>query len=516
MDLAWIITTCLFLIVLGLLIKYITYMSSEHGTFKKMGVPSLSPLPVFGNFLREMRIGPVAFQEELYKKYNTEKVYGYYSTRTPVLFIRDLDMIRDISVKHFANFVNRRQFQLDEPLDHMLSMLQDDHWKNVRNTVSPTFSTGKLRRMFHHISGSARTLVEHLRDKKVAGQAVELKHVASCYTMDCIASTGFGVEINSLNEGENDFVAKAKAIMGAPGPVIFANFFFPFMNKKWDKIGINLFAKDAVNFFSSFVDDALKNRKEAANNSLPKRNDFLQLLLESEGESTTDNDNMSRDEAKELKTASGRKPLSHNDIQGQAIIFLLAGYDTVSTVLGFTLFLLARNPECCKRLQQEIDDKLGKKTPSYDNMQDFTYMDMCLNEAMRLYPPGFQLDRVCNEDIDIGGVHIPKGMVVSFPMFAIHRDPAIWADPLSFDPERFSQENKSDRHPFAHLPFGQGPRNCIGMRLALLEIKVALSAILQEMTPVTCSKTVVPVRLKFFQMVAEDGLWVKMADRFDQ
>ncbi|KAK3789005.1 hypothetical protein RRG08_039613, partial [Elysia crispata] len=198
---------------------------------------------------------------------------------------------------------------------------------------------------------------------------------------------------------------------------------------------------------------------------------------------------------------------------GQAFIFLLAGYDTVSTVMSFTLFLLAENPDCCSRLQQEIDEKLGKCMPTYENMQDLTYMDMCLNEAMRLYPIGFQLDRVCNEDIVVCGVHIPKGMTVSFPVFSIHRDPDIWPDPMKFDPDRFSPENKLQRHPYAHLPFGQGPRNCIGMRLALLEIKVALCAILQEMTPVVCSKTVSAVRLKFFQMTAEDGLWIKMADR---
>ncbi|GFR89968.1 cytochrome P450 3A11 [Elysia marginata] len=514
MDLSW-VTTILFLIVIGLIIKYVLYMSSEHGVFKRLGIPSLTPIPVAGNFVREMRIGPLTFQEELYRKFHSEKAYGYYSCKTPILFIRDLDMIRDIAVKHFGTFVNRREFQIDEPLDHMLSMLKDDHWKNVRTTVSPTFSTGKLRRMFHHISSSARTLVEHLREKKDRDQAVELKHVVSCFTMDVIASTGFSVQINSLKEEKSDFVVKAKEIMDTAGRAIFATFFLPFMNKKWDKIGISVFPKGPLQFFSSFVDSALEARKEGANKGLSKTNDFLQLLLESEVENTADNDNMSTEEASELKMSTDRKPLSRTDIQGQAIIFLLAGYDTVSSVMSFTLFLLAENPDCCAKLQQEIDDKLGKRLPTYDNMQDMPYMDMCLNEAMRLYPPGFQLDRVCNQDIEIGGVHIPKGMTVSFPVFAIHRDPAIWTDPMTFNPERFSPENKSDRHPYAHLPFGQGPRNCIGMRLALLEIKVAMSAILQEMTPVTCSESVYPIRLKFFQMVSQDGLWVKMVDRID-
>ncbi|GFR89994.1 cytochrome P450 3A11 [Elysia marginata] len=626
MDLSWIITALLLLIV-GVLITYAVYMSSEHGIFKQLGIPALSPLPVVGNFFQELKLGPFKFQEEQYKKFKAEKVYGYYSCKTPVLVIRDLDMIRDIMVKHFGSFVNRRVFQLNEPYTHMLTMIKDDHWKNVRTTVSPTFSTGKLRRMFHHISSSARTLVEHLREKKDRDQAVELKHVASSFTMDVIASTGFGVEVNSLKEERNEFVVKAKKVMDAMGRMVMFTFFFPFMTGKWDMVGINILPKDATRFFRTFIDETLKTRREftepppsmtqVVSHGLSKRNDFLQLLVESEREDNTDNDNMSKDEARELKMSTERKPLSHTDIQvcnvplrqifspplatvlkmdtnsgiqishrtdegifnlqrlhaktqvisplvhdmlyvddcaiiacehdlyqlkdppsaatkrcvlnfftvvksassleiyeeGQAIIFLLAGYDTVSSVMSFTLFLLAENPDCCAKLQQEIDDKLGKRLPTYDNMQDMPYMDMCLNESMRMYPPGFQFDRICNEDVVIGGVLIPKGMTVAFPMFSIHRDSTIWDDPMTFDPERFAPENRAKRHPYAHLPFGQGPRNCIGMRLALLEIKVALSAVLQEMNPVVCSETTLPIRLKYFIMTAKDGLWIKMVDR---
>ncbi|GFN87547.1 cytochrome p450 3a11 [Plakobranchus ocellatus] len=391
MDISWVTCTLVFFTI-ALLAVYVIYMSSEHAVFEKMGIPGPSPALVVGNFFQEIKLGHVKFQQDVYNKYNKSKVYGVYSCKAPILFIRDLDMIRDITVKHFGNFVNRRLLQMNNPLDHMLTMIKDDHWKNVRTTVSPTFSTVKLRRMFQHISSSATTLVEHLRDKQANGEAVELKHVVSCFTMDVIAGTGFGVVINSF---------------------------------------------------------------KVSSNGSSKRHDFLQLLLEAEKEDGTDNDNMSSDEARELKTAAERKPLTHADIQGQAILFLLAGYDTVSTVFSFTLFLLAQYPECCSRLQAEIDDILGNQVPTYDNIQDMPYMDMCLNETMRLYPPGWMLDRVCNDDINIGGVHIPKGMVVAFPVFSIHRDPAIWRDPMVFDPSRFSPEKKSERHPYAHLPFGQ-------------------------------------------------------------
>lgn len=181
--------------------------------------------------------------------------------------------------------------------------------------------------------------------------------------------------------------------------------------------------------------------------------------------------------------------------------------------MSFTLFLLAAHPEYCHKVQKEIEGKIGNESPNYDNVQSLAYMDMCINETMRLYPPAFFIDRVCAEDTTVHGIQIPKNMAVSFPVFALHRDPEIWSDPERFQPERFSAENKDSHHPYAYLPFGNGPRNCVGMRLALMELKIALAYILKVFTPVACEKTVYPIKLKKLQLIAEDGLWVKFSVR---
>lgn len=199
--------------------------------------------------------------------------------------------------------------------------------------------------------------------------------------------------------------------------------------------------------------------------------------------------------------------------QGQVLIFILAGYETVATALSFTLFLLATHPEICQKVQMEIDEKIGNDAPTYDNVQGLTYLDMCINESLRLFPPGFLIDRVCTEDTVTQGIHIPKDMVITFPIYAIHHDPDIWPEPEEFQPERFSTEKKDSRHPFAFLPFGNGPRNCIGMRLALLELKVTVAYILKAFTPVACEKTVYPVKINKYQMLADDGLWIKLNAR---
>lgn len=181
--------------------------------------------------------------------------------------------------------------------------------------------------------------------------------------------------------------------------------------------------------------------------------------------------------------------------------------------MSFTLFLLAVHPDCCKKAQAEIDEKIGSVFPTYESVHHLHYLEMCLSEAIRMVPPGIFIDRQCVQDVEIHGVLIPKGLIVLIPVYAIHNDPDLWEDPDKFDPERFNQENKESRHPFAYLPFGQGPRNCVGMRLAMLELKMAIAAILQKFTPVPCSKTVYPFNLNKIQARADDGVWVRMETR---
>jgi len=209
---------------------------------------------------------------------------------------------------------------------------------------------------------------------------------------------------------------------------------------------------------------------------------------------------------------ASKKVLSYRDIRGQAFIFLLAGFDTTAIALSFTLYLLSMNPECLKRAQEEVDEALGDKFPDYDSVNSLNYLEMCISEAMRLYPPGFIVDRVVENDCEINGIKIPKGIAVNFPIAGIHNDPEHWPEPEKFDPERFTADNKSKRHPYAFIPFGMGPRNCIGMRLALLEMKVALASVLQRLTPVECDKTR-PIQLDPLQVKAKDGLWVQMKSR---
>uniref|UniRef100_A0A8C6QRX1 unspecific monooxygenase n=2 Tax=Nannospalax galili TaxID=1026970 RepID=A0A8C6QRX1_NANGA len=124
------------------------------------------------------------------------------------------------------------------------------------------------------------------------------------------------------------------------------------------------------------------------------------------------------------------------------------------------------------------------------------YLDMVLNETLRLYPIANRIERACKKDIELDGLFIPKGAIVAAPAFALHRDPKYWPEPEEFRPERFSKKNKGSIDPYVYLPFGNGPRNCIGMRFALMNMKLAITKVLQNFSFQPCKETQIPIKLR--------------------
>ncbi|XP_015747797.1 PREDICTED: cytochrome P450 3A41-like [Acropora digitifera] len=191
---------------------------------------------------------------------------------------------------------------------------------------------------------------------------------------------------------------------------------------------------------------------------------------------------------------NGVSRLSEDEIMAQSITFFLAGFQTTGNTLTCTAYYLATHPEVQDRLIREIDElkETSGDMPLYDMVQKAGYMDQVICEVLRLSGPDFLLARQCEEDSIYKGIKFPKGIGVNIPTYALHRDPDLWDNPLEFNPDNFSPEAKEKRDPFAFLPFGVGPRQCIGMRLAMLEIKIGLLQVMQrfkfERAPETVGK----------------------------
>jgi cytochrome P450 len=167
-------------------------------------------------------------------------------------------------------------------------------------------------------------------------------------------------------------------------------------------------------------------------------------------------------------------------VRDEALIFLLAGHETTSTVLTFTLHLLGRHPDEQRLVHEEIDAVLGGRAPTAADAPALQRTAMAIKEAMRLYPPAYAVGRLAEREQEIGGYTIPAGSYVVVSQFATHRHPRFWEDAEAFDPGRFTAEREGERHRYAYFPFGGGPRACIGLHFAMLEATIAVTILLQR------------------------------------
>ncbi|XP_014652559.1 PREDICTED: cytochrome P450 3A12-like [Ceratotherium simum simum] len=188
--------------------------------------------------------------------------------------------------------------------------------------------------------------------------------------------------------------------------------------------------------------------------------------------------------------------LSDLEFVAQSIIFIFAGYKTTSSSLSFLIYILAIHCDVQQKLQEDIDATFPNKAPpTYDTLVQMEYLDMVLKESLRLFPIAGRIERVYKKNMEISRVFIPKGTVVMVPTFALPQASEFWPEPEEFHPKRFSKENKDSINPYLYLLFGTGPRNCIGMRFAIMNMKLAVIRMLQNFSFKPCKETQIPLKL---------------------
>ncbi|NWU62075.1 CP3AC protein, partial [Pterocles burchelli] len=452
-------------------------------TFRKLGIPGPQPLPFLGTLLG-YRDGVMNFDQMCFEKYG--KIWGIFDGRQPVLAVLDPILIKNILVKEcYTNFTNRRNFGLNGFMESAVIMAEDEQWKRIRTVLSPTFTSGKLKEMFPIINHYGEILVKNIEKKVTNDECMTMKEIFGAYSMDVVTSTSFSVNIDSMSNPSDPFVTNIKKFLKFSflNPFLVFLVSFPFVVPVLEKMNVTLFPSNIMDFFKDIF---VKMKKEREKGSSMDRVDFLQLMVDSQS---------SRDDCKSSETDS-YKSLSDEEILAQALIFVFAGYETTSSTLSYISYKLATHPDVQQRLLDEIDANLpNKAAPTYNTIMQMEYLDMVVNESLRLFPPGGRIERVCKTTVELNGVTIPKGMVVMIPAYVLHRDPEYWPEPEEFRPERFSKESKESIDPYTFLPFGAGPRNCIGMRFALLVMKVAVVVLLQKFSFRTCKDTPIPLVL---------------------
>lgn len=458
----------------------ILYGYWPHSVFKKMGVPGPKPLPFFGT-LFEYKKGFVTFDEQCFKKYG--KMWGIFDGHQPVLCITDPAMIKTILIKEcYSLFTNRRNFRLNGPLYDAVSIAEDDQWKRIRGVLSPSFTSGRLKEMFGIMKQHSVNLVASMKKKADKDEVLELKDFFGPYSMDVVSSTAFSVDIDSQNNPSDPFVTNIKKMLKFDffSPLFLLVGLFPFTGPVLEKMEYSFFPASVTDFFYAALRKIKSNRLASQQKS---RVDFLQLMMDSQ-------------RGTESKGHDPSKALSDHEILSQAMIFLFAGYETSSSSLTFLAYNLATTTRAMRKLQEEIDATFPNQAAvAYEPLMQMEYLDSVINESLRLYPIAPRLERVAKASVEINGLVIPKDMVVMVPTWVLHRDPDLWPNPEEFEPERFSKENKETIDPYTYMPFGAGPRNCIGMRFALVMMKLAVVEILQRFSFALCDETEVPFEM---------------------
>ncbi|CAE1295561.1 unnamed protein product [Acanthosepion pharaonis] len=442
--------------------------------------------------------------------------YGIFFGSQPNLVISDPEIIKDLMVKNFSNFTNRPLlFPVDEYSANMVNIAKDDHWKYLRTVLAPSYSSKRMREMVPLIEDVLKTFEKNLNKIADSKEATDVTILFSGYTMEVIASTGFGIEVDSQEDPDSPIVKNARKVIAGD---FFKSFqavaiIFPILAKLFNKFKPGMVFGN-MRYFLDFCKVLLEESKKVENQSA--RKNLLQLMLDAQLEGHEKLDKKTEHELKLENITDWRtkRGLTDLEIIAQCMVFFIAGFQTTASTLSYFAHSIAMNPDVQEKLYQEIEEKLGQESPNYDNVQKLIYLDMCMAETLRMYPVGTVLSRESKEDCIVKGMKIPKDTAVLFPIMCLHYDPRYWTEPEKFDPEHFSEENKAKQIPFTYLPFGGGPRICAGMRLADLEFKMAVVQMLRKFRLVACDKTEKKIEFALAGILKpKNGIWTKIEHR---
>ena len=322
-------------------------------------------------------------------------------------------------------------------------------WKEQRRTIQPVFQHKRIAAQADVIVDEALGLVERLRAHQ--GRRVDVLSEITALTLGVLGSTLLDADLGMFESVGHSFEAvqdQAMFEMETLGLV-----------PRWLPLKGQRAFRTARADLERIVGILVAQRKASPSAS---GDDVLTRLISST--------------AKE----SDRR-VADRRMRDELVTLLLAGHETTASTVGWTLNLVSRHPEVRERLHEEAVAVYGDRRPVYEDLPALRYTHMVLQEAMRLYPPVWILPRRALAEDEVGGYHVPAGADVLICPYTLHRHPRYWADPQRFDPERFDPDTPSNRPRYAHIPFGAGPRFCVGNHLGMMEATFIISTVMRDL-----------------------------------
>ena len=406
-------------------------------------------------------------------------------TYTRLLFLHSFLVIKPEYIEHVL-LTNQKNYGKSHFLRRALGPLLGDgllisegeFWRRQRRIAAPAFHN---KRIAGFVATMAECTEATLARWRGMNEPCDVAAERMGLTLDIIARTMFSKDVR----GEVETVRRLTDVVVALPPNMLDLLGFP----EWLPRRQPPAYRRVIAEFDAMVARLLTERRADGID----RGDLLSMLLA----------------ARDPETGEG---MSDKQLRDEILTIFLAGHETTANALTWTWYLLARHPEAEARLHDELDRVLGGRPPSFADLAELKWTRMVLEEAMRLYPPAHTISRTALGEDRIGGVRVPRGASITISIYVTHRSPNIWPEPERFDPERFAPAAVAARHRFAYLPFGGGPRICIGSSFAMAEAQVIVAAIAQRYrVRLAPGHVVEPIGLVTLR--AKNGVWVTLEPR---
>jgi cytochrome P450 len=418
---------------------------TESAVSEEPGTAPLPPgpeeLPLVGSTLDVMR-EPVGFLEELATHGD---VVGYHVAGQRFTAVLHPDGIERVLVSDSDRF---RRWAGEDWGDTFggyategLLLSEGEQWRRQRRLVQGAFTPARIESYADTMVAEAERAVRRWAERG----RVELSEATSALTLRILARTLFDVDI----EGRGEAVRRAAAALNDRANVTSPSAFLP----SWVPTPTNRRLHRAMADLEALLDELIADRREDA----AGRDDLLSLLL---------------------AAGDGGSGLSERELRDQLVTFLFAGHETTALALTYALHALGHHPEARRELREELDRVTGGDPPTVAELPALASTDRVVTETLRLYPPAYALFREATEDVVLEGYRVPEGSKLTVPQIRVHRDGRFYDEPEAFRPDRWTDGFEEALPEYAYFPFGGGPRHCIGMRFATMELKLVLATVL--------------------------------------
>jgi len=501
----------LFVIVYG-------YFWHRSRFFIRRGIPGPKPTSVFNGNLRELQVNRKPFNSAMLKwEKQYGKTFGYLEGGQKVVCTSDLGILHDVFGRKFENFHSRKPihvFPFDPDTDERVNVFTSRglRWKRLRALTSPSFGIPKLRNMQWTMLDTTKKVVELLED--LEGQEINMAKWLLESSTDVIDRIAFGKPECGVGKEQNPVTKIIRAFFDpAPfyeNPIInfySSTFEFQHWTIYFHKILLKFKGSPLTQLAAQLIQTieekrekqvkkqekkklAEKQFEEGETSALLKKDDeyedFVDLFLNCEA-SDEDLKNIEKTQERYgLAKAKIEKRLSDQEIISMCSVLMLAGVDTTATAMSCLCYNLAVHPDAQRYLHAEIDDFIHSEADIHmDNVNNMKYLDWCIKESMRVLPFAAGANsRICMKTCEVGEqkLKMEAGMTIVANVWSIHLDKKLWGeDAEQFIPERWDPDaDRLPKDPYAYQPFGLGPRQCMGMKFGLLEIKLMYCHLLKR------------------------------------